>query len=55
MKKIIVFSLRQRERERETKMERQRERERERETERDIPKLTTFEYFKCRQLLLLKN
>ena len=45
MKQIIVISLRQRE----------RDRERERETERDIPKLTTFEYFKCRQLLLLNN
>ena len=55
MKKIIVISLRQRERERETERERQRDRERERETERDIPKLTTFEYFKCRQLLLLNN
>ena len=53
MKKIIVISLRQRERERER--ERQRERERERGTERDIPKLTTFEYFKCRPLLLLNN
>ena len=55
MKKNVI-SLRQRERERETERERaERERERERETERDIPKLTTFEYFKCRQLLLLNN
>ena len=54
MRKIIVISFRQRERERETKMERQRERERERQKE-TFPILTTFEYFKCRQLLLLNN
>ena len=40
---------------REKERQRERDSERERETERDIPKLTTFEYFKCRQLLLLNN